>query len=66
MASVVFICYIAYFVGCLVRHIRIVQDEDLDLYYWQWCDGFGFLIIITCVIFAGLTYFQVKHCVVIL
>ena len=52
---------------CIVRshniteqQLRIIEEDDLDLYQWEWCDGFGFLVIITCVIFTGLIYFQVN------
>lgn len=43
----------AYFVSCIVYFVnRSVHAID-------WCDGVGFLVVITCVVYFGLFYFQV-------
>ena len=44
--------YVAYFIGVIVY----VVDNNLP---WEWCDGTGFLIIITSIVAVGLLYFQV-------
>lgn len=47
------VLYNAYFISCMfyyVNHDEIVMD---------WCDGVGFLIALTIVMYVGLFYFQV-------
>ena len=52
--GLLFALYNAYFIGCLVRYIKY---DYLD---WEWCDGFGFLVIITAIAYTGLAYYKVK------
>lgn len=50
--AVLFILYNAYFFGVLARYIK----HDLP---WEWCDKFGFLIILTIITYVGLIYYQI-------
>ena len=49
---VFFILYNAYLIGCIVKQV----DTDTDITTWEWCDGVGFLIILTAIVYIGLLY----------
>ena len=48
--AVLFLLYNVYFVAAIVYQ----KDKPID-----WCDGVGFLIIVTSVVYVGLIYFQI-------
>lgn len=50
--SIIFVLYNIYFVGVLFRR----RDNDLD---WEWCDGIGFLVIITALVYVGMLYYLI-------
>ena len=50
--GVLFILYNAYFIYCLVRR----EKHGFD---FEWCDGLGFLVILTVLVYAGLVYYQI-------
>lgn len=52
ISGILFVLYNVYLMGCLVRR----QDKGLD---WAWCDGIGFLIILTIIIYTGLFYYMI-------
>ncbi len=52
IAATLFALYNAYFIGCLIRH----SDKGLE---WEWCDGLGFLVIITAIVYVGLAYYLI-------
>ncbi len=51
--ALLFLLYNAYLVGCILRFNESNQSE------WEWCDGIGFLIIITSIVYFGLLYFLI-------
>jgi len=53
---VLFVLYNAYLIGCIVRKVK---SDDTDITTWEWCDGIGFLIIITGIVYVNLFYFNV-------
>jgi hypothetical protein len=52
--GVIFALYNAYFISCLVRH-----STDDSLADWDWCDGIGFLVILTGFTYTGFVYYMV-------
>lgn len=50
VAFSLFMLYNAYLVGCIWRQVK----QELD---WEWCDGLGFLIILTGIAYACFLYF---------
>ena len=48
-----FVLYNAYLIGCIVKQVQTGPSE------WEWCDGIGFLIIITGLVYLGLFYFHI-------
>ena len=36
--------------------LRKITCTDTDITTWEWCDGIGFLIIITGIVYVGLFY----------
>eukprot|EP00095_Tigriopus_kingsejongensis_P009513 snap_masked-scaffold624_size122968-processed-gene-0.7 protein:Tk09513 transcript:snap_masked-scaffold624_size122968-processed-gene-0.7-mRNA-1 annotation:"hypothetical protein DAPPUDRAFT_306527" len=50
--GIIFLAYNAYFIGVLYRYIK----NGLE---WEWCDKFGFLIILTAITYAGLIYYHI-------
>ena len=36
-----------------------MKSNDTDITTWEWCDGIGFLIIITGIVYVNLFYFGV-------
>lgn len=50
--GVLFALYNAYFIGCFVRYVK----NDLD---WEWCDEFGFLVILTAITYFFMIYYLI-------
>lgn len=50
-----FLLYNVYLGWCIYR----AQDDIDAIEEWQWCDGIGFLIIITSIVYLGLFYYIV-------
>lgn len=48
----IFFAYNAYLIGCIWRH---ATNDDLE--EWEWCDGIGFLIIVTGIVYTSMFYF---------
>ena len=51
--ATLFILYNGYFIGCISKQVLSDKQE------WEWCDGVGFLIIITGLVYLGLFYFGI-------
>ena len=47
--ATLFVLYNAYWIGCLVRYYQ----NDMEL---EWCDGLGFLTILTIMVYTGLLF----------
>ena len=43
---ILFALYNAFWIGCIVRHV----NNDLE---FEWCDGIGFLTILTIIVYTG-------------
>ena len=56
ISSVLFILYNLYLGYCIVRK---KDHGGYEITEFEWCDGLGFLIIITALVYLGLLYFQV-------
>lgn len=50
-----FVLYNAYLIGCIIRQ----ASNDKDITTWEWCDGIGFLIIITGIVYINMLYFYI-------
>jgi pyrimidine nucleoside transport protein len=44
--ATLFVLYNAYWIGCLIRY----STNGLEL---EWCDGLGFLTILTIIVYTG-------------
>ena len=55
ISAVIFILYNVYFIGTLVHQ----TNQNVDFRYWEFCDGHGFLIIITAIVYFGLFYYNI-------
>ena len=56
ISSVLFILYNLYLGYCIVRK---KDHGGYEITEFEWCDGLGFLIVITALVYLGLLYFQV-------
>ena len=50
--AILFALYNAYFIGCFVRYVK----NDLP---WEWCDEFGFLVILTAITYFFMIYYLI-------
>ena len=50
--ATLFLLYNAYFIGCFVRYVK----NDLP---WEWCDEFGFLVILTAITYFFMFYYHI-------
>ena len=55
ISAVIFILYNVYFIGTLVHQ----ANQNVEFRYWEFCDGHGFLIIITAIVYFGLFYYNI-------